>query len=91
MYIRSVGEVKRIFSEGKKSQRAKPPERFTLATTLLDHKQYGARWLATIYRGRWRVGQVKCVSCVPSDLRSAVNNAVKQEEFPDSGSADIRN
>jgi hypothetical protein len=27
----------------------------TLATTLLDPKQYDARWLAAIYRGRWRV------------------------------------
>lgn len=30
-------------------------EKLTIATTLLDHKQYSAAWLAGIYRGRWRV------------------------------------
>lgn len=30
-------------------------EKLTIATTLLDHKLYDARWLAGIYRGRWRV------------------------------------
>jgi hypothetical protein len=30
-------------------------EKLTLATTLLDYRQYDAAWLAGIYRGRWRV------------------------------------
>jgi hypothetical protein len=30
-------------------------EKLTIATTLLDHKLYDAKWLAGIYRGRWRV------------------------------------
>ena len=30
-------------------------EKITIATTLLDHRLYDARWMAGIYRGRWRV------------------------------------
>ena len=30
-------------------------KKITIATTLLDHTLYDARWLAGIYRGRWRV------------------------------------
>lgn len=30
-------------------------EKITIAATLLDHKLYDAKWLAGIYRGRWRV------------------------------------
>jgi len=30
-------------------------EKLVIATTLLDHKLYEARWLAGLYRGRWRV------------------------------------
>lgn len=30
-------------------------EKIVIATTLLDHRIYDARWLAGIYRGRWRV------------------------------------
>lgn len=30
-------------------------EKLVLATTLLDHRAYDDRWLAGLYRGRWRV------------------------------------
>jgi hypothetical protein len=30
-------------------------EKITIATTLLDHRLYSAKWLAGVYRGRWRV------------------------------------
>jgi len=30
-------------------------EKLVIATTLLDHKLYDGRWLAGLYRGRWRV------------------------------------
>lgn len=41
--------------ESVNEQPGQRTEKFTLATTLLDPKQYDARWLAAIYRGRWRV------------------------------------
>ena len=36
----------------------------TIATTLLDHKLYDAKWLAGIYRGRWRVElDIRSIKC----------------------------
>jgi hypothetical protein len=41
--------------ESVNEQPGQRTEKLTIATTLLDHKQYDPRWLAAIYRGRWRV------------------------------------
>lgn len=41
--------------ESVNEQAGQRTEKITVATTLLDHKLYDARWLAGIYRGRWRV------------------------------------
>ncbi len=41
--------------ESVNDQQGQRTEKLTIATTLLDHKLYDARWLAGIYRGRWRV------------------------------------
>lgn len=41
--------------ESVNEQPGQRTEKFTITTTLLDHKLYDAAWLAGIYRGRWRV------------------------------------
>ena len=41
--------------ESVNEQAGQRTQKITIATTLLDHKQYDAQWLAGIYRGRWRV------------------------------------
>jgi hypothetical protein len=41
--------------ESVNEQAGQRTEKFTIATTLLEHKRYDASWLAAIYRGRWRV------------------------------------
>ena len=41
--------------ESINEQAGQRTEKITIATTLLDHKLYDAKWLAGIYRGRWRV------------------------------------
>jgi len=41
--------------ESINEQAGQRTEKLTIATTLLDHKLYDAKWLAGIYRGRWRV------------------------------------
>ena len=41
--------------QSRNEQAGQRTEKLTLATTLLDHKQYDAAWLAGLYRGRWRV------------------------------------
>ena len=41
--------------ESLNDQPGQRTEKITIATTLLDHKLYDAKWLAGIYRGRWRV------------------------------------
>ncbi len=41
--------------ESVNEQPGQRTEKITIATTLLDHQLYDARWLAGIYRGRWRV------------------------------------
>jgi len=41
--------------ESVNEQAGQRTERITIATTLLDHKLYDDRWLAGLYRGRWRV------------------------------------
>lgn len=42
-------------AESSNDQPGQRTEKLTIATTLLDHKLYDAKWLAGIYRGRWRV------------------------------------
>jgi hypothetical protein len=41
--------------ESVNEQSGQRTQKVTIATTLLDHRQYDAQWLAGIYRGRWRV------------------------------------
>ena len=41
--------------ESLNEQAGQRTEKITIATTRLDHKLYDAKWLAGIYRGRWRV------------------------------------
>ena len=39
-------------------------QKLTIATTLLDYKLYDAKWLAGIYRGRWRVElDIRSIKC----------------------------
>ena len=49
----AVIEVRLV--ESRNEQPGQRTEKFTIATTLLDHRLYDAGWLAGIYRGRWRV------------------------------------
>jgi hypothetical protein len=41
--------------ESVNEQPGQRTQKLTIATTLLDHKLYDAKWRAGIYRGRWRV------------------------------------
>ena len=50
--------------QSRNEQAGQRTEKLTIATTLLDHKQYPAAWLAGIYRGRWRVElDLRAIKC----------------------------
>ena len=50
--------------QSRNEQAGQRTEKLTIATTLLDHKQYPAAWLAGIYRGRWRVElDIRAIKC----------------------------
>jgi hypothetical protein len=50
--------------QSRNEQAGQRTEKLTIATTLLDHKQYAAPWLAGIYRGRWRVElDLRAIKC----------------------------
>ncbi len=50
--------------QSRNEQAGQRTEKLTLATTLLDHKQYDAAWLAGLYRGRWRVElDLRAIKC----------------------------
>lgn len=50
--------------KSRNEQAGQRTEKLTIATTLLDHKQYTAAWLAGIYRGRWRVElDIRAIKC----------------------------
>jgi len=50
--------------ESVNEQPGQRTQKLTIATTLLDHKLYDAKWLAGIYRGRWRVElDIRSIKC----------------------------
>ena len=50
--------------ESVNDQPGQRSEKLTIATTLLDHQLYDAKWLAGIYRGRWRVElDIRSIKC----------------------------
>jgi hypothetical protein len=57
--------------------------KLTIATTLWDHKQYAAAWLAGIYRGRWRVElDLRAIKCtLGMDLLRAKTPAMVRTEL----------
>lgn len=50
--------------QSRNEQAGQRTEKLTIATTLLDHNQYSAAWLAGMYRGRWRVElDIRAIKC----------------------------
>jgi len=63
-YAEMPVSIKVRLVEAVNEQPGQRTEKLTIATTLLDHKRYGARWLAGVYRGRWRVElDIRAIKC----------------------------
>jgi hypothetical protein len=69
--------------ESRNEQAGQRTEKLTIATTLLDHKQYAAAWLAGIYRGRWRVElDLRAIKCtLGMDILRAKTPAMARTEL----------
>jgi hypothetical protein len=69
--------------ESRNEQAGQRTEKLTIATTLLDHKQYDAAWLAGIYRGRWRVElDLRAIKCtLGMDILRAKTPAMVRTEL----------
>ena len=69
--------------ESRNEQAGQRTEKLTIATTLLDHKQYAAAWLAGIYRGRWRVElDLRAIKCtLGMDILRAKTPAMVRTEL----------
>jgi hypothetical protein len=69
--------------ESRNEQAGQRTEKLTIATTLLDHKQYSAAWLAGIYRGRWRVElDLRAIKCtLGMDILRAKTPAMVRTEL----------